>query len=28
MDYFDDVFISFLVKDSIPYTHLQWKLSD
>jgi len=30
-DYFDDVFISFLDKDSIPYIHLQWrdrKLSD
>jgi len=33
MDYFDDVFIYFLDKDSIPYiyTHFQWrdkKLSD
>jgi len=30
-DYFDGVFISFLDKDSIPYTHFQWrdrKLSD
>jgi len=26
MDYFDDVFISFLDKDSIPYTHVQWKI--
>jgi len=31
MDYFDDVFISFLNKDRIPYIHFQWrdrKLSD
>jgi len=25
MDYFDDVFISFLDKDSISYMHFQWK---
>jgi len=25
MDYFDDVFISFLDKDSIPYLHFQWR---
>jgi len=24
-DYFDDVFISFLDKDSTPYTHVQWR---
>jgi len=30
-NYFDDVFISFLDKDNIPYIHYQWrdrKLSD
>jgi len=25
MDYFDDVFISFLDMDSIPYIHFQWR---
>jgi len=25
MDYFDDVFISFLDKDSIPRIHFQWR---
>jgi len=25
MDYFDDVFISFLDKDSVPFTHFQWR---
>jgi len=24
-DYFNDVFINFLDKDSIPYTHFQWR---